>query len=118
MPCRVLVVEDDAELREMMAQMFAMEGFAPVEASDGLDALQKLHSGDPRPHVIVLDLMMPRLDGWGFVERQADDPSIADIPVIVVSAAPAHRLQTIAATAVFQKPLDYDRLIATVKAHC
>jgi CheY-like chemotaxis protein len=118
MSCLVLIVEDDAEVREMMAQMLTMEGFAPLEAGDGLEALEKLSRGGPLPSVILLDMMMPRMDGWGFVERQSQDPSIAGIPVIVVSAAPADRLRTIAAAAVFQKPLDYDRLLAVVRDYC
>lgn len=116
--CPVLIVEDDPELREMMAQMLELEGFAPEVACDGLEAWQRLHTTGPRPHVILLDMMMPRMDGWTFCEEQSHDPAIADIPVVVLSAAPPERLEQVPAAAVLQKPFEYEELLATVRAHC
>ena len=62
--------------------------------------------------------MMPRMDGWTFVDRQAGTPAIADIPVVVLSAAPRERLRGIRAAAILQKPLNFDELIETVRTHC
>jgi DNA-binding response OmpR family regulator len=118
MSCRVLVVEDDADLREMMAQILTLEGFEADTATDGADALNHLKAAGPPPHVILLDLMMPRMDGWAFVDRQAATPAIAGIPVVVVSAAPRDRLRGIRAAAILQKPLNFDELITTVRTHC
>ena len=118
MSCRVLVVEDDADLREMMAQMLTLEGFEADTATDGADALTQLQGPDRYPHVILLDLMMPRMDGWAFVDRQAATPAIANIPVVVVSAAPRERLRGIRAAAVLQKPLNFDELLSAVRTHC
>jgi two-component system, chemotaxis family, chemotaxis protein CheY len=118
MSCRVLVVEDDADLREMMAQILTLEGFEAGTATDGADALTQLQAPGPHPHVILLDLMMPRMDGWAFVDRQAATPAIAAIPVVVVSAAPRDRLRGIRAAAVLQKPLNFDELITAVRTHC
>lgn len=118
MSCRVLVVEDDADLREMMAQILTLEGFETDTATDGADALTQLQTPGRCPDVILLDMMMPRMDGWTFVDRQAGTPGIADIPVVVVSAAPRERLRGIRAAAILQKPLNFDELIATVRTHC
>jgi CheY-like chemotaxis protein len=115
--CPVLVVEDDADLRAMMAQMLTMEGFAPMLATNGQDALDVLRTG-PLPHVILLDLMMPVMDGWQFSEQQRRDPALARIPVIVMTAAPEQRLSGVNATAVFQKPVDFAGLLSAVRAHC
>ena len=118
MACRVLIVEDDADLREMMAQMLTLEGFDAETATDGADALGKVGTARPLPHIILLDMMMPRMDGWTFVERQRSSPAIADIPVVVVSAAPADRLRGLSVAAVLQKPLNFDQLLATLRTHC
>jgi two-component system response regulator MprA len=115
---RILLVEDDADLREMMAQMLELEGFDPVLACDGADALEKLHAGLPPPHVIVLDMMMPRMDGWTFRQHQTRDPTISEIPVVVLSAAPRATLASAAPAAILEKPFDLDRLLTTVRAHC
>ena len=118
MACRVLIVEDDADLREMMAQMLTLEGFDAETATDGADALGKVGAVGPRPHIILLDMMMPRMDGWTFVERQRSSPAIADIPVVVVSAAPVSLLRGLPVAAVLQKPLNFDQLLATLRTHC
>jgi two-component system response regulator MprA len=118
MSCRILVVEDDADLREMMARLLEFEGFDPVVAFDGQDAWEQLQASDPQPHVIVLDMMMPRMDGWAFRNRQASDPSVRDIPVVVLSAAPREQLTGVIAAAILLKPFNYDRLVAAVREHC
>jgi len=117
MPCPVLVVEDDPDVREMMAMLLTMEGFEPTTAANGREALDQLLAG-LHPHVIVLDLMMPIMDGFQFREAQRRDPLLADIPVIVVTALSAASACRTHADAIIPKPVDYDRLIATVQAHC
>ena len=118
MPCRVLIVEDQADLREMMAQMLTLEGFDAETATDGIDALGKLLGTGPQPHIILLDMMMPRMDGWTFVDHQTNHPGIAAIPVIVLSAAPRSQLQDVRAVAVLQKPLNFDNLLDILRANC
>ena len=118
MSCRVLVVEDDADLREMMAQILTLEGFEADTATDGADALTQLQAPGRYPDVILLDMMMPRMDGWTFVDRQAATPGIANIPVVVVSAAPRDRLRGVRAAAILQKPLNFEELITAVRTHC
>ena len=115
--CPILIVEDDPDLRYMMVQMLALEGFEPEGASDGLEALQRLRSPGRRPRVIVLDMMMPRMDGWEFCRERALDPELGQIPVVVLSAAPRATLN-VDATAIISKPFDYDTLLEAVRREC
>jgi CheY-like chemotaxis protein len=112
----VLIVEDDPDLRSMMDQLLYLEGFAPVTAVNGLDALRLLKTG-LRVDAILLDLMMPVMDGWAFRRAQRLDPAIADIPVIVLTAAATIRHHELAAAAVFAKPLPFEAVLAAVRQH-
>jgi len=102
----------------MMAQLLTLEGFDAEVASDGREALDLLRFPELRPHLIVLDMMMPRMNGWAFRRHQNNDPAIADIPVVIVSAVPPDQLDAVSAAAIVPKPCDYDRLVRTVRAHC
>src|SRR5947208_6432557 len=88
--CPVLIVEDDEDLREMMAQLLTLEGFQAATVANGREALEYLNSG-ARPDVILLDLMMPVMDGWEFRRRQQADPAVSGVPVIVLSALDSTR---------------------------
>src|SRR5204863_859824 len=83
--CPVLIVEDDSDLREMMAQLLTLEGFQSAAVANGKEALRYLSAGDT-PNVILLDLMMPVMDGWEFRRVQQADPVLARVPTIVLSA--------------------------------
>ena len=82
----VLIVEDDADLREMMAQILILEGFNPATVSNGREALEYLRHGDA-PQLILLDLMMPVMNGWEFCSQRQQDPALASIPVVLFSGA-------------------------------
>jgi CheY-like chemotaxis protein len=82
----LLLIEDDTALRDATSELLEDEGFSVVTAIDGRDALDLLRAG-LRPSVIVLDLMMPRMDGWDFRHIQMADQRLKDIPVVVVTAA-------------------------------
>ncbi len=113
----VLVVEDDVDIREALTGSLEASGYAVVEASDGEEALDRLETG-LEPDVIVLDLMMPRLDGWGFLERLRADPDHADVPVLVTSASQDRR--PVDASAWLSKPFhidDFDRTVARLCGH-
>jgi CheY-like chemotaxis protein len=118
-PCPVLIVEDDADLREMMAQLLTLEGYQTETVANGREALNYLH-GAPRPDVILLDLMMPIMDGWEFRKRQQDDPALADVPVIVLTALDQAQARAGDLNGVdfLKKPLDFDRLLELVRRHC
>ncbi len=113
----VLIVEDDEDLREMMAQLLSLEGFHPATVANGREALEYLHDAAP-PQVILLDLMMPVMDGWEFRRQQQADPLLAPVPVIILSALDSGRASDLEASAFLKKPLDFDRLLALVRGYC
>jgi DNA-binding response OmpR family regulator len=113
----VLVVEDDTTLRELLEQALHREGFAPITAPNGAEALLLLRAGVPA-RVILLDLLMPVMDGWAFRREQRNDPKLAHIPVIVTSGVDQWHAPELLAEAVFFKPLDLDQVIARVRAIC
>ena len=119
----VMVVEDDRDTREVVKLILEMEGMAVTEAADGFEALDRLHElreRDPAgPCVIVLDIMMPRCSGVEFRRRQLDDPLIADVPIIVLSAvADQARGDELDAFARVAKPFDPDQLVKVVRLAC
>jgi len=113
----VLIVEDDEDIRALLAESLSTSGFAVVGAGDGVEALRLLDSG-VEPDVVVLDLMMPRMNGWAFLEKLRADPDHADIPVLVTSAF--SDLRSIEASAYLAKPFrmdDFDRVVARLCRH-
>jgi CheY-like chemotaxis protein len=115
--CPVLIVEDDVELRDMMAQLLTLEGFVATAVANGHEALEYLRKGD-RPDIILLDLMMPVMDGWEFRRKQQSDPTLATVPVVVLSALDHRRAAEVDAVAFLKKPLDFDRLLELVRRYC
>jgi CheY-like chemotaxis protein len=113
----VLVVEDDPDVREVMVAVVESEGHTAVAAENGDEALKILRGG-LQPCLILLDLMMPVKDGWEFRAEQEADPNLASIPVIVVSAAQKHQVESLHAAATLPKPIDFDRLTSLLKQHC
>jgi CheY-like chemotaxis protein len=113
----VLIVEDDADLREMMAELLQLEGYRTRSVANGREALDYLERTG-RPDLILLDLMMPVMDGWEFRRRQMADPSLADVPVVVLSALDPARAHDLAGALFLKKPLDFDRLLELVRRFC
>ena len=114
----VMIVEDDPDTREMLERFLELEGFEVRTAANGQLALEALHA-DSASSVILLDLMMPVMNGWQFRAAQASDPKIAGIPVVVVTAAGTRDdIPAIQADAWLSKPVDLDRLLATIGAIC
>lgn len=116
-PC-VMIVEDDRDTREMLARFLEMEGYVVRQAENGQRALEQLkHDGNTS--VILLDLMMPVMNGWQFRRAQENDPEMARIPVVVVTAAgPQSDIPAISAHAWVPKPVDFDKLLATIEPLC
>jgi CheY-like chemotaxis protein len=119
-PRRVLVVEDDDSIRESLLELLADHGYEPVGAVHGRDALAKLSALDPGPSVIVLDLMMPIMDGRSFREEQLRHPTLSRIPVIVISAYKevSYDVQELRAAGYLKKPLKVQQLLRMVGEHC
>lgn len=82
----VLVIEDDPDVRNALAELLASEGYQVSASADGAEALDTLRGG-LRPSVIVLDLMMPKVDGWDFRRAQLEDPALAAVPVVLLTAS-------------------------------
>src|SRR5260370_22437876 len=109
----LLVIEDDADIREALDGLLSTEGFRVTGCSNGLEALEVLRVS-PKPDLILLDLMMPIMDGWQFRVAQKDDPELATIPVLALSADSTAKAAAIDAEAYLRKPVDYDTLIDTI----
>lgn len=82
----VFIVDDDLDIRELLAETLAEKGFDVTTAANGQEALRLLRSMSVRPSVILLDLMMPIMDGYGFLEQRRLDPMIASIPLAIITA--------------------------------
>ena len=113
----ILVVEDDKDLRESLCEALELEGYAAVSAENGQAALRHLATG-PQPCMILLDLMMPVMDGWTFRQELLKNAACAEIPVIVMTAATPGRAAAVASQAVLYKPLHMGRVIDVVQEHC
>jgi len=115
-PEHVLVVEDDRDLRESLADALRLEGYEVVCAEHGEAALPHLATG-ARPFVILLDLMMPVMDGWTFRQELLKDSELAKIPVVVMTAATASRVATVTADSVLFKPLEMGAVVGIIQGH-
>jgi CheY-like chemotaxis protein len=113
----ILFVDDDPGLQRVMTKFLALEGFTPVIAANGQEALDYLRGGGDAS-VIVLDLRMPVMDGWTFRKEQRADPGLAGIPVIVLSGADAERVPELDAAAAFRKPVSFSDIITVVRRLC
>jgi CheY-like chemotaxis protein len=105
---KVLVVDDDFSTREALTELLQDRGYSVISGADGREALNYLRDTSA-PGIIILDLMMPVMDGWEFLEHQSHEPALLDIPVIVMTATPPrHPLR---AKAVLQKPIEFESLV-------
>ena len=123
MQCKsVLIIEDDADIRESVEQVLSMEGYTVYSAGNGKEAMTLLQR-IPHPPLILLDLMMPVMNGWEFLQAQRAHPQFAHLPVIIVSALPEGRALVpatglIQAEGLLRKPLDVDSLLRVVEQYC
>jgi CheY-like chemotaxis protein len=116
MPC-VLIVEDDDDVREFMELLVATAGYETMTASDGQEALVKMRQR--KPCMVLLDLQMPRMDGWEFRERQLQDVALAQIPVVCVTAFfdPALVTERLGVRCL-PKPADFPSVLEAVHTTC
>ena len=110
---RILVVEDDESLSEVVAPLLTDEGYQVSFAENGREALRQLQT-EPLPNIILLDLKMPVMDGWQFRRVQKDDPRLGLIPVVVTSADESAQAEAISAQAFLHKPVDPTELLSTL----
>ena len=116
---QVLIVEDDADAATSVAEVLESEGYRTALAAHGLEALESLRNGN-RPDLILLDMMMPVMDGGRFREEQRRLPKVADIPVVTMTADGDARRKaaSIEAAGYVRKPLSIDGLLEVVGRVC
>jgi CheY-like chemotaxis protein len=112
----ILLAEDDADLREAMLDTLQDAGYHVVAVPNGREALDWLHDAERLPSLILLDLMMPVMDGWQFREAQRNDPKASTVPVVILSAMGTH--PTIDAAEYLKKPTKLKPLIEVVERYC
>jgi CheY-like chemotaxis protein len=112
----ILIVEDDDGVRDTLAAILRDEGYAVETASNGEAALQQV-AARPLPTLILLDLMMPRMDGIHFRARQLADPELREVPVVVISARPdvARQAAALHADDFLRKPMSFEELLHVVQ---
>jgi CheY-like chemotaxis protein len=117
---QVLVVDDDPAIRDFLTEILKDEGYAVVAAADGQEALDRLQEPSLTPCLIVLDLMMPKMNGWQFRAAQQHDPALTSIPVVVLSARPdiATEAAMVGVNAYLPKPIDLNILVDIVARFC
>jgi CheY-like chemotaxis protein len=117
---QVLIVEDDLDIRDALGQILEDEGYVVATAANGQEALDQLRSGAPPPRLILLDLMMPVMNGWQFRAEQMDDPALADIPVVVISADThvGDKASQLGVNEYFRKPIEITGLLRTLERYC
>lgn len=115
----VLIVEDDRDIREAIAEVLMLEGYRATTASNGKAALDHLRgpAKNSKPCLILLDLMMPVMNGWEFLVAQRSDPALRNIPVMICSAV-GDQAKFPGIVEILRKPIDLDELIGLVKRHC
>jgi two-component system chemotaxis response regulator CheY len=114
---RILVVEDDDEIRETLADVLGSEGYQVRTAENGQAALESLRAGESLPELIILDLMMPVMSGWDFRAHQQSDPLLAPIPVVILTgdAGVAEKAKALDAAGSLAKPVSLAQLLEVVR---
>jgi CheY-like chemotaxis protein len=115
-PSYILVVDDNHDIRELVREILEFEGYVVVTASNGKEALERL-GGVDLPSLILLDLMMPTMNGWEFRAEQLKDLRLASIPLVVLTGDgnASEKARVLRATSYIMKPVHLDSLLAIVQ---
>ncbi|MFP5384916.1 MAG: response regulator [Bacteriovoracia bacterium] len=115
---RILVVEDDTSIRELLVELLESEGYDVGSAVNGLEGLKSLQS-EKKPDLILIDLMMPVMDGYSFRTEQLKNPQWAEIPTVVMSAEAnaKEKMKNFNITAFLSKPVELDTILKTVSRY-
>jgi len=114
-PARILVIEDDADVAESLCLLLESYGYETLCAVDGVAAFERLKQGK-LPDLILLDLMLPRMNGWEFREAQLADTRLREVPVLVLSAV-GELAEPIEADQLLRKPFSPEKLIETIELY-
>ncbi|WP_437535640.1 response regulator [Sorangium sp. So ce726] len=115
---RILIVDDDAAIRRTLSELLEEEGYAVACAANGLEALAYLRDDPSSIALVLLDLMMPVMDGFQFRAEQKRDPTLAATPTVVMTARGATERSGIDADAILSKPFDVLKLMDTIERSC
>lgn len=113
----ILIVEDDHDIRETFREVLELEGYRVLTAANGREALEETSPGEA-VCLILLDLMMPVMNGWEFLETRSGNPALAQAPVVVITAAGTRPDKVPQATQIIKKPVEIDALIDVVSRYC
>jgi len=117
----ILIVDDSEIAREGLAAVLEREGAKPVQAANGMEALAYLEAAQAPPHLILLDMLLPIMDGWQFMEKRRSTPRLASIPVVMVTALGAASWKwasSLGAVGLIRKPIEVEQLVRTIKYCC
>ena len=116
----VMIVEDDRDVRDSVREALEDHGYQTIGASQGREALELLRSSAAKPCIILLDMMMPVMDGWAFRKAQTADPALSSIPVIVLTAhsSASDTARDMGAVGFLRKPVTLQELLTAVKQEC
>lgn len=110
----VMIIDDDDAIREALEDVLSDEGYEVVGVSDGQQALDYLH-GEKRPHAILVDLWMPVMDGWRFLDALLEDPQLCGIPLVVLTAARDQRARDLRVAEVLTKPVQLQQVLSALE---
>jgi CheY-like chemotaxis protein len=115
-----MIVDDDYDIRDALSQILGDEGYECLAAANGREALDVLARAAAAPGMILLDLMMPVMNGWQFRAKQRENAAIAAIPVVVISADSnvAEKAAALGVDAWLRKPIELDALLALTVRFC
>jgi CheY-like chemotaxis protein len=116
----ILIVDDDASIRQLLTLFLTHKEYRSVAVANGAEALSYLQHPDRFPRLILLDLMMPVMDGVAFRRAQQQDPRLAPIPVVLMSAVEdiEEQAPALQVSASVPKPVDFELLLSVVEQHC
>ena len=113
----VLIVDDDPDIRDAMEELLSDRGFSVLRASNGADALRLLRTLETPPAIILLDIMMPVMDGYAFLEERRKDPSLSRVPVAVITAGQGVDLARLGGPMpVLYKPISVPELMIALRS--
>jgi CheY-like chemotaxis protein len=118
--CLIMVVDDDRDVRDSIVEVLEDAEFRALPAMNGQEGLDLLRRTATKPCLILLDVMMPILDGWGFRAAQVSDPDLQSVPVVVLTAhaSAAQTADQMRAAGFLRKPVALPTLLATVRQYC
>jgi CheY-like chemotaxis protein len=111
----ILIVDDDLDIRELLAEALQDLGFAAVTAANGLEAAKLIRSMRIPPSLILLDLMMPVMDGYEFLQERSKDPLLAAVPVAIITAGRGVDPDRLGSTTIIPKPIDLPFLVDVIE---